>query len=99
MNLKFVNFDILSSTFLLVMPSADNSCILVQAETIFIERVSTTITLYSILPGVLLWPATVAQITSFINWLSSIHLMACSIKLFHEWSFLHLNTKINKERI
>ena len=50
----------------LVIPSAESSCILVQADTVFILRESTTKTLHSILPGCLLWFFTVSRMTSFM---------------------------------
>ena len=49
-----------------MIPSAESSCILVQAETVFILRESTTNTRHSILPGCLLWFFTVSRMTSFI---------------------------------
>lgn len=48
------------------MPSADNSCILVQADTVFMLRASTTNTLHSNFPGCLLWFFTVSRMTSFM---------------------------------
>ncbi len=51
---------------LLVIPSADNSCIFVQADTIRMDWLSTTRTRHSMRPGCLLCSLTVARTTSFM---------------------------------
>ena len=53
------------SSCLLVIPSAESSCILVQADTIFIDCISTINTRHSSFPGAL-FKAVVARMTSFM---------------------------------
>ena len=59
-----VNIRMVSSS-LLVIPSAESSCILVHADTIFMDCISTINTRHSSFPGAL-FKAVVARMTSFM---------------------------------